>query len=89
MQLLEKIIAKFEVESNLRQLSCFPGYSNKDSTPEASISRKRKMPAGPDLSGRGNGFHSSKLVEKVIVAILTCCIGFDTNFPCSTSVLFS
>lgn len=88
MQLLEKIIAKLEAESDLGRLRCFSGNSNKESTPEASISRKRKMPSGPDFSQRANGFHSSELVEKVRVAILTCCIGFDTIFSSSTSVLF-
>ncbi|XP_078170383.1 uncharacterized protein LOC144564653 [Carex rostrata] len=64
-ELLEKIIAKLEAESDLGQLPFFSGNSNKESTPEASINRKRKMPSGPDFSQRANGFHSSELVEKV------------------------
>ncbi|KAJ1704137.1 hypothetical protein LUZ63_003916 [Rhynchospora breviuscula] len=64
-ELLGKIIAKLEAESNLGQSLCFSGKFNKGSTPEPFIGRKRKMPIGSDFSQSDNGFCNSELNEQV------------------------
>ncbi|KAJ4757589.1 bromodomain testis-specific protein [Rhynchospora pubera] len=63
-ELLGKIIAKLEAESNLGQ-SCFSGKFNEGSTPEPFIGRKRKMPIGSNFSQSDNDFCNSELDEQV------------------------